>query len=102
MRRKSLIPYGETSILSLSNMTYGTKFQFTAKVRKINQMKIVIADDHDELEIDIDEEVPSDLKIGETIIVFGEKLKSGFKKEKIVKLRIEWDLYTRTRDLELR
>ena len=37
-----------------------------------------------------------------TIIVFGEKLDSGIKKEHIIKLNLDWELYWKTREIELR
>ncbi|MHA2243456.1 MAG: hypothetical protein ACXADY_00655 [Candidatus Hodarchaeales archaeon] len=102
MRRKSSIPYGETTILSLLNITSGTKFQLFAKVKKANQAKVTITDDNEDLEIEIEEEELSDFEVGDTIIVFGEKLDSGIKKEHIIKLNLDWDLYLKTRELELR
>lgn len=102
MRRKSPIPYGETTILSLLNIASGTKFQLITKVKNANQSKVTVTDDNEDLEIEIEEEELSDLEVGETIIVFGEKLDSGIKKEHIIKLNLDWDLYWKTREFELR
>lgn len=102
MRRKSSIPYGETTILSLLNIASGTSFQLIAKVKNVNQAKVTVTDDKEDLEIEIEEEELSDLEVGEIIIVFGEKLDSGIKKEHIIKLNLDWDLYWKTRELELR
>ncbi len=102
MRRKSSIPYGETTILSLLNIASGTSFQLIAKVKNANQAKVIVTDDKEDLEIEIEEEELSDLEVGEIIIVFGEKLDSGIKKEHIIKLNLDWDLYWKTRELELR
>jgi len=100
MRRKSSIPYGEITILSLQNMTVDTKFQIIAKVKHINQTKITITDDCDDLEIYIEGEELPDLEIGEIIIVFGKKSASGIIKEHIIKSNLDWDLYQKTRALE--
>lgn len=102
MRRKSLIPFGETTILSLLSTTAGIKFQSIAKVKNTNQSKIIITDDHEDLELETEGEELSDLKVGETVIVFGEKLDSGIKKEHILRLNLDWELYRKTRELELR
>ena len=102
MRRKSLIPFGETTILSLLSTTAGIKFQLIAKVKNTNQSKIIITDDHEDLELETEGEELSDLKVGETVIVFGEKLDSGIKKEHILRLNLDWELYRKTRELELR
>ena len=102
MRRKSSMPYGETTILSLQNITAETKFQIIAKVKEINQMKIIITDDREDLEIYIEGEEISDLEIGETLIVFGKKSASGIIKEHIVRSNLDWDLYQKTRALESR
>ena len=100
MRRKSSMPYGETTILSLQNITADTKFQIIAKVKDINQTKITVTDDREDLEIYIEGEELSDLEIGEIIIIFGKKSTSGITKEHIIKSNLDWDLYQKTRALE--
>ncbi|MFX0122262.1 MAG: hypothetical protein ACFFAE_01380 [Candidatus Hodarchaeota archaeon] len=102
MRRKSSIPYGETTILSLQNITTDTKFQLIAKVKNINQNKITITDDHENLELNIEGEELSDLKPGDIVVVFGKKSDSGINKEQIIKSNLDWGLYQRTRELESR
>lgn len=102
MRRKSLIPYEETTLLSLSNTTVDTKFQLVAKVKNVDQMKITVTDDNEDLEITIEGEELPDLKAGDSIIIFGEKSDSEIKKERIIKLNLDWDLYTQTREIELK
>ncbi len=102
MRRKSSMPYGETTILSLQNITDDTKFQIIAKVKNINQRKITITDDREDLELNIEGEELPDLEIGEIIIVFGKKSASGIIKEHIIRSNLDWDLYQETRALELK
>ncbi|MFX0014571.1 MAG: hypothetical protein ACFFB2_05430 [Promethearchaeota archaeon] len=102
MKRKFSIPYGETTVLSLLNVESGTKFQLIAKVRSVEEKNIKVTDDHEVLELEIEgEDVPA-LKAGDTIIIFGEKMDSGFRNERILKLNFDWDLYKKTRELELK
>ena len=100
MRRKFSIPYGETTILSLQNVTADTKFQIIAKVKSFNQTKITITDGHEDLELNIEGEELPDLEIGEVVIVFGEKSDSGIVKEHIIRSNLDWGLYQKTRELE--
>ncbi|MFX0185936.1 MAG: hypothetical protein ACFE95_22860 [Candidatus Hodarchaeota archaeon] len=102
MRRKSLIPYSETTILSLLNMTTDIKFQVIAKVKLVSENKILISDNHEDLELSIEGEELPHLDIGETIIVFGEKKDSEIKKERILRLKLDWDLYLKTQEIESR
>ncbi len=102
MRRKSLINYGETTLLSLSNLTAGTKFQVVAQVKDIDPPRITINDNYDNLELSIEEETLSGLEVGETVILFGEKIESGVKKERILAVNFDWSLYQKTRELESR
>lgn len=100
MRRKSSIPYGETTILSLQNIAADTKFQLIAKVKNVDQTKITITDNHENLELNIEGEELPDLEIGDTVIVFGEKSDSGIVKERIIRSNLDWGLYQKTRELE--
>ena len=100
MRRKATVPYGETSILSLANITAGTKFQFIAKIIDISQTVITVSDDHEKMDFTVSEEELADLDVGEIIIVFGEKTETGIQKDQILKLNLDWGLYVKTRDLE--
>ncbi|MFX0173019.1 MAG: hypothetical protein ACFE9L_13990 [Candidatus Hodarchaeota archaeon] len=102
MRRKLSIPYSETTILSLLNMSSDTKFQFIAKVKDVNESKITVTDNLEELELSIEGEKISNLNVGETVIVFGEKKDSKINKEQIIKLNIDWDLYLKTQEIESR
>ena len=102
MKRKSFIYFGETTILSLSNLTTGTKFQVVAQIKDIDLPRITITDDYDDLEISIEGEKLSGLEVGETVIFFGEKIESGVKKERILTLNCDWNLYQKTRELESR
>ena len=102
MRRKSLIPYQETTILSINNFSPGTKFLLIAKVKDVIQEKITVTDDHEDLEFIIDEEELSDITVGKTVVVFGEKSDSAIKKERIIGLNLDWDLYLKTREFELK
>ncbi len=100
MRRKFSVPYDETTILSLHNIAVDTKFQLIAKVKNINQTKITITDDHENLELNIEGEELPGLETGDIVIVFGKKLDSGIKKERIIKSNLDWGLYQKTRELE--
>lgn len=102
MRRKSSIPYSETTILSLLNMTTDTKFQVIAKVKQVNENKILITDNHEDLELSLKGEELPHLDVGETVIVFGEKIDSEIKKERILTLKLDWDLYLKTQEIESR
>jgi len=102
MRRKSTIPYEETSLLSLQNMTSGSKFQLVTKIIDKKQNIVSLTDDHDKLEVVIENNDLSGLEVGETIIIFGEKTDSSFIPIKIIKSNIDWGLYCKTRELESR
>lgn len=102
MRRKFPIPYSETTILSLQNIAADTKFQIIAKVKSFDQTEITITDDHEDLELNIEGEELPDLEIGEVVIVFGEKSDSGIVKERIIRSNLDWALYQKTRELELK
>ncbi|MFX1286151.1 MAG: hypothetical protein ACFFB5_21080 [Promethearchaeota archaeon] len=102
MRRKSSIPYEETTVLSLLSLTADIKFQLIAKVKSVDQKKIIVTDDHEDLEIPLEEEEMIDFKAGDTITIFGEKLDSKIKREHIIKLNLNWDLYQQTREIELK
>ena len=102
MRRKSTIPFEETSLLSLQNMTSGTKFQLVTRINDKKQNTVSLTDDHDELEVVIENNDLSGLEVGETIIIFGEKTDSSFIPIKIIKSNLDWGLYCKTRELESR
>lgn len=102
MRRKASIPYGETTILSLLNMTAGNKFQLIAKIKDISSRKVTIHDDHEEIDFIISKDEVSDLKVGDVIFLFGKKDETGIQKDCIIKSSLDWDLYLKTRDLESR
>lgn len=102
MRRKSSLPYGETTIMSLLNISSGTKFQLIAKVKNVTQTKILVTDDFEDFELNIKGLEHPDLEVGEIIIIFGEKLDSEIRNERLLKLNLDWDLYKKTREIELR
>jgi hypothetical protein len=101
MRRKSSVPYGETTIMALLNMPSGTKFQLIAKVKNVSGTKILVTDDYEDLELNIEGSELPDLEIGETILIFGEKSDSEIRNDQLLKLNLEWDLYKNTRKIEL-
>ena len=45
MKRISLIPYGDISLLSLAGITPGTKFRLFIKIKEITKDKIMFFDD---------------------------------------------------------
>ena len=100
VRRKSIIPYGEVSILSLGNLTPGTKFQLYAKVKSVSESLINISDDYEEFEFKFHPEMPNDLSSDEVILLFGHKADSEIVIEKILKTNLDWELYRKTRELE--
>ncbi len=102
MRRRSSLPYGETTIMSLLNIPSGTKFQLIAKVKNVTQTKILVSDDFEDLELNIEGLEHPDLEAGEIIILFGEKLDSEIRNDRLLKLNLDWDLYKKTREIELR
>ncbi|MFX0084531.1 MAG: hypothetical protein ACFFAU_02560 [Candidatus Hodarchaeota archaeon] len=102
MRRRTSIPYGEVTLLSLHNMATGTKFQLISRIKAIKQNIISLTDNSEDLDVIVEDEELSDFNMGQLVIIFGEKTEDGFKTIKIIKSNLDWDLYCRTRELESR
>lgn len=96
MKRKSLMPYGETTLLSLTNLTTETKFRCLVKLNKINKGTIQVTDDHGELEIEIDN--INDFNEGDIAILFGEIQESRIKINKLLKTNLDWELYFKMKE----
>ncbi|UCE14277.1 MAG: hypothetical protein JSV04_03645 [Candidatus Heimdallarchaeota archaeon] len=102
MRRRTEISYGETTILSLQNITAGSRVQIIAYVKIIDQSNITVTDGLEDLEIEIEGEELPNLRVGETIIAFGEKTDSGIEIDHIQKLNLDWYLYQKMWEFESR
>jgi hypothetical protein len=100
MRRKILVPYGETTILALKNMSSDTDFQFVAKITEIQEGNLLLADDHDNIDISVEGIGLPDLEVDNTVIVFGKKENSEIIVSQILKSNLDWGLYVKTRELE--
>lgn len=100
MKRKILAPYGETTILALRNISSDTDFQFVAKIKEIRGVSLLLADDHEDLDLSVAGIALPDLEVGNTVIVFGKKTNSEIKISQILKSNLDWGLYVKTRELE--
>lgn len=102
MRRRTEISYGETTILSLQNITIGSKVQIIANVKTVDQSNITVTDGLEDLEIGIEGEELSNLRVGETVIIFGKKHDTGLEIDHIKTLNLDWNLYQKMWKLESR
>ncbi|MFW9778742.1 MAG: hypothetical protein ACFFE8_07785 [Candidatus Heimdallarchaeota archaeon] len=100
MRRKTLVPYGETTILALKNMASETDFRLIAKIKEIREGILLLTDDHEEIDISVEGIELPDLEVGNVVIVFGKKTSSGILGSQILWSNLDWKLYTETRELE--
>ena len=98
MKRKSLMPFGETTLLSLTNLTTDTKFRCLVKLKEIEKEKIQVTDDHGELEIEIDINNIKDFNEGDIAILFGEIQESRIKIIKLLKTNLDWELYFKMKE----
>jgi len=86
--------------MALLNMTSDTKFQFIAKIVEINEEQIKVSDGSEDINLYSIHEKLVDLDIGDTVIVFGEKINSKIKEDRILRINLEWDLFQKTREFE--
>ncbi|MHA1214581.1 MAG: hypothetical protein ACTSPG_04750 [Candidatus Hodarchaeales archaeon] len=102
MKRKSRMPYGETSLLSLRNLTPGTKFQCIVRLKNISEGKVLLSDNHEEIEISWEESEGLKNKLDKVMLLFGRIDESGLIPEKLLETNLDWELYHRVREIESR
>ncbi|MHA1972206.1 MAG: hypothetical protein ACTSW1_04385 [Candidatus Hodarchaeales archaeon] len=102
MKRKSRMPYGETSLLSLRNLTPGTKFQCIVRLKRITEEKVLLSDEHEEIEIPWEKSEELQGKEEKVLLLFGKVDESGIIPEKILETNLDWDLYNKVREFESR
>jgi hypothetical protein len=100
MKRISLIPYGDISLLSLSSITPGTKFRLFSRIKEIAKDKIVFFDDQNEHSITHSNESYQDINRNDIVLAFGIKEESSIKIEKIIKMNLDWALLAKVESLE--
>ena len=101
MKRISQIPFEEVSILSLANISLGTKFQLFGKVNELTSNNLLLSDEINEFTFSIEAIDLSSIKTGDVVLVFGEKEEAGIKLVKVIKMNLDWALLVKTRNLEL-
>jgi len=92
------MPYGETTLLSLTNLTTDTKFRCLVKLIEFKNGIARITDDHEELKIEIGAELIKNFNEGDIIFLFGEIQESGIKINKILKTNLDWELYYKMKE----
>lgn len=100
MKRISLIPYGDISLLSLAGITPGTKFRLFSKIKEITKDKIIFFDDQNEHNITRSNDSYKGIKKDDVVLVFGTKEESTLKIEKILSMNLDWTLLSKVQDLE--
>ncbi|MFW9856098.1 MAG: hypothetical protein ACFFFG_13670 [Candidatus Thorarchaeota archaeon] len=100
MRRKTLVPYGETTILALKNIASDMDFQLVAKIKEIREGVLLLTDDHEEIYISVEGIELPNLEVGNIVIAFGKKTSSGILGSQILRSNLDWKLYGETRELE--
>ncbi len=100
MKRISLIPYGDISLLSLASITPGTKFRLFSKIKEITKDKIVFFDDQNEHSLTHSTETFKGIKKDDVVLAFGIKEESSLKIEMILQMNLDWALLTKVQDLE--
>ncbi|MHA1968236.1 MAG: hypothetical protein ACW964_10585 [Candidatus Hodarchaeales archaeon] len=100
MRRKLPIPYEETTILSLQNMSNGTKFQLISQIKSVDKNTISITDGNEEFTFEVDQKMLFDLKADEIVNIFGVKIETDYDIIRIIRSNLDWNLYKNTREIE--
>ena len=100
MKRISLIPYGDISLLSLASISPGTKFRLLSKVKEITDEKIVVFDDENEHSFSQPIDTSQDIQKDDVIVVFGMKEEESIKIEKIIKMNLDWAHLVKVQGLE--
>jgi hypothetical protein len=98
MRRKLPIPYEETTILSLQNMSNGTKFQLISQIKSVDKNTISITDGNEEFTFEVDQKMLFDLKADEIVNIFGVKIETDYDIIRIIRSNLDWNLYKKTRE----
>jgi hypothetical protein len=101
MKRISQIPFEEISILSLANVTPGTKFQLFGKVKELKDDSLLLSDEINEFSLAFETKDLLNVKTGDVVLVFGKKEETSIKLVKIIKMNLDWALLAKTRNLEL-
>ncbi len=100
MKRTSQIPYEEISLLSLTSITPGTKFQLLGKIKDQKEDYILLSDDKITFNFSTEIRHSPDIEIGEVVLVFGQKEEEEAKLEKVIKMDLDWSLLIKTKALE--
>ena len=100
MKRTSQIPYEEISLLSLTSITPGTKFQLLGKIKDQKEDYILLSDDKNTVNFSTEINNSPDIEIGEVVLVFGQKEEEEAKLEKVIKMDLDWSLLIKTKALE--
>ena len=100
MKRISLIPYGEISLLFLASVTPGTKFRLLSRIKEIDQEKIIFFDDKSEHNFTHSYESYQDIKKDDVVLVFGIKEESSINIDKIIQMNLDWSLLEKVKSLE--
>lgn len=100
MKRISLIPYGDISLLSLASITPRTKFRLFSRIKEITKDNIIFFDDQNEHSLAHSNDSYKDIKKDDVVAVFGTKEESSVKIEKIIKLNLDWSLLVEVQAME--
>ena len=100
MKRISLIPYGDISLLSLASITPGTKFRLFSRIKEINKDNIVFFDDQNEHSFPHSNDSYKDIKKDDVVLVFGDKEESSIKIENIIQMNLDWSLLVKVQLME--
>ncbi len=100
MKRTSIRPYEEITILSLANIAATTKFQFFCKVKEKVDAYVILSDDNSEYKFTFSEDTFVDIKTGDIALAFGQKDELDLKLEKLIKLNLDWSLLIEARTVE--
>ena len=100
MKKISLIPYGDISLLSLTNTTSETKFRLYSKVKEIVKDEIILFDDNSEHSFPYSSEFNPDIKKDDVVLVFGVKDESGIEIDQIIRMNLNWSHLVKLQSLE--
>jgi len=100
MKRISLIPYGDISLLSLASITSGTKFQFFSRIKDITKDNVVFFDDQNEHSFTHSDDSYQGIKKDDVVLVFGNKEESSIRIERIIQMNLDWSHLVKIQSLE--
>ena len=100
MKRISLIPYGDISLLSLASITPGTKFRLFSRIKEITKDKVVFFDDQNEHSFPHSNGSFENIKKDDVVLAFGIKEESSIKIENIIQMDLDWSLLVKVQSME--